>query len=207
MVRPCSPCNYSLLHCHSPFRTQQLRLFEHRPGCLLLLVRWVGCGALAFKYCQRASFGTQKILAARYSSGSSGSAPCAFWVSNSACLASKASEMYLKKIRPNTTCLYSAASMLLRSASAAAQSLASKPRLAPVSLVRAFFFAIRFPWLVVRLACSWWTPYLVSPATGKSHIRTADIPIDCGERLVNGLAGGFLSWGMGATFIVVGFNL
>ena len=40
--------------------------------------------------------------------------------------------MYLRKIRPRTTCLYSAASMLLRSASAAAQSLASKPRGPPV---------------------------------------------------------------------------
>ena len=37
----------------------------------------VGCGALAFRCAQRASFGTQKMLAARYSSGSSGSAPCA----------------------------------------------------------------------------------------------------------------------------------
>ena len=43
---------------------------------------------------------------------------------------SKVSEMYLRKIRPRTTCLYSAASMLLRSLSAASQSLASKPRLA-----------------------------------------------------------------------------
>jgi hypothetical protein len=34
----------------------------------------------------------------------------------------KASEMYLRKIRPSTTCLYSAASMLLPSASAAAHS-------------------------------------------------------------------------------------
>ena len=50
------------------------------------------------------------------------------------CLASKASEMYLRKIRPSTTCLYSAASMLLRSASEACQSLASKPRLAAVLL-------------------------------------------------------------------------
>src|SRR5437879_1839535 len=38
--------------------------------------------------------------------------------------------MYLRKIRPRTTCLYSAASMLLRSLSAASQSLASKPMLA-----------------------------------------------------------------------------
>ncbi len=45
---------------------------------------------------------------------------------------SKASEMYLRKIRPRTTCLYSAASMLPRSSSAACQSLASKPRLAPL---------------------------------------------------------------------------
>ena len=35
---------------------------------------------------QRASGGTQKMLAARYSSGSSGSAPCAFCASSSACL-------------------------------------------------------------------------------------------------------------------------
>jgi hypothetical protein len=40
----------------------------------------------------------------------------------------------LEKIRPRTTCLYSAASMLLRSASAACQSFASKPRLAAVLL-------------------------------------------------------------------------
>ena len=39
-----------------------------------------------------------------------------------ACCSSKASEMYLRKIRPRTTCLYSAASMLPRSASAICQS-------------------------------------------------------------------------------------
>ncbi len=38
---------------------------------------------------------------------------------------SKVSEMYLRKMRPRTTCLYSAASMLLRSLSAASHSLAS----------------------------------------------------------------------------------
>src|SRR5690348_3628192 len=42
--------------------------------------------------------------------------------------------MYFRKIRPSTTCLYSAASMLLRSLSAASHSLASKPRLAPLPL-------------------------------------------------------------------------
>src|SRR5437773_7581042 len=98
-------------------------------------VPMVGCGALALKCSQRASFGTQKMLSARYSSGSSGSAPCLRCASSSPCLASKASEMYLRKISPRTTCLYSAASMLLRSASAAAQSFASKPRLAPFWLL------------------------------------------------------------------------
>jgi hypothetical protein len=86
-----------------------------------------GWGALALRCSQRASLGTQKMLAARYSSGSSGSAPWARWDSNSACLASKASEMYFRKMRPRTTCLYSAASMLLRSASAAAHSFDSNP--------------------------------------------------------------------------------
>jgi hypothetical protein len=41
---------------------------------------------------------------------------------------SKASEMYFRKIRPSTTCLYSAASRVPRSLSAAAQRLASKLR-------------------------------------------------------------------------------
>src|SRR5437870_8481540 len=95
-------------------------------------VPMVGCGALALRCDQRASLGTQKMLAARYSSWSSGSAPCLRWASSSACLASKASEMYLRKISPRTTCLYSAASMLLRRASAAAHSLASKPSVAPL---------------------------------------------------------------------------
>src|SRR5205823_12099452 len=43
--------------------------------------------------------------------------------------------MYFRKMRPRTTCLYSAASMLLRSLSAASQSLASKPMLAEESLL------------------------------------------------------------------------
>src|SRR5436190_10623761 len=98
----------------------------------------VGCGAFAFRCVQRASFGTQKMLAARYSSGSSGLAPCALWASSSKCFASNASEMYLRKIRPRTTCLYSAASMLLRRASAAAHSLASRPTVAPLEPFAAF---------------------------------------------------------------------
>jgi len=96
-----------------------------------MMVPIFGCGALARRNAQRAPFGTQKMRAAAYSSGSSGSAPCAFCASSSACFASNASEMYLRKIRPRTTCLYSAASMLLRSASAAAHSFDSKPRGVP----------------------------------------------------------------------------
>jgi hypothetical protein len=41
--------------------------------------------------------------------------------------------MYLRKISPSTTCLYSAASMLLRSASAAAQSFDSNPKGVPLA--------------------------------------------------------------------------
>lgn len=54
--------------------------------------------------------------------------------------------MYFKKISPSTTCLYSAASMLLRSLSAASQSVASNPRLAPLPLdfFARFFFATAF---------------------------------------------------------------
>ena len=92
----------------------------------------VGCLALAWRKSQRASLGTQKTLCARYSSRSSGSAP-----SNSplpatsfARCSSNVSEIYLRKMSPSTTCLYSAASMLLRSLSAVSQSLASKPILA-----------------------------------------------------------------------------
>src|SRR5260370_39099998 len=44
--------------------------------------------------------------------------------------------MYFRKIRPRTTCLYSAASMLLRKASAARQSVASNPRFADETSLR-----------------------------------------------------------------------
>src|SRR4030095_2721944 len=63
--------------------------------------------------------------------------------------------MYLRKMRPRTTCLYSAASMLLRSLSAVSQSLASKPRGAPLPLVFPLDLAIRplacRPGTIVRL--------------------------------------------------------
>src|SRR5947199_9734559 len=42
--------------------------------------------------------------------------------------------MYFRNNSPRTTCLYSAASMLLRNLSAAFQSLSSKPRFAPFEL-------------------------------------------------------------------------
>src|SRR5438477_8068293 len=77
------------------------------------------------------------MFSARYSSGSSGLAP-AYSPSPATSFArcsSKLSEMYLRKMRPRTTCLYSAASMLLRSLSAVSQSLASKPILAPDSVL------------------------------------------------------------------------
>src|SRR6266566_5247836 len=98
------------------------------------------------------------MLEARYSSGSSGLAPCAFWTSSSACFASKASEMYLRKIRPRTTCLYSAASMLLRSASAAAQSLASKPIVAVVLLFFDLLFAIKSTPSLSWVSWGWYVP-------------------------------------------------
>ena len=79
--------------------------------------------------------------------------------------------MYLRKISPSTTCLYSAASMLLRSLSAAAQSLASKPTMAAdwlalssfaLRLVRFAFAALAmdgFPdnqsVIGIKLRCPW----------------------------------------------------
>ena len=104
----------------------------------------VGCFAWALRWDHRASGGTQKMFFARYSSGSSGSAPCDFSARSLVCCSSKASEMYLRKIRPRTTCLYSAASMLLRRASAACHSLASKPRFAEVLLLAAVFSFFSF---------------------------------------------------------------
>ena len=94
----------------------------------------VGWRAWACSFGQRASAGTQKMLWARYSSGSSGSAPSSRSASSLAWASSKASEMYLRKIRPRTTCLYSAASMLPRSASAMRHSLASKRSPSPLPL-------------------------------------------------------------------------
>ncbi len=92
------------------------------------------CLALSCSTCQRASGGTQKTFSARYSSGSSGSAPSAAAATSLARWSSKASEMYFRNTSPSTTCLYSAASMLPRRMSAASQSLASNPRLAPFAL-------------------------------------------------------------------------
>ena len=86
------------------------------------MVDWRACSR---RWLQRASGGTQKMFWARYSSGSSGSAPSLRSASSLARASSKASEMYLRKISPSTTCLYSAASMLPRRASAMRQSSAS----------------------------------------------------------------------------------
>src|SRR4051795_13363099 len=76
------------------------------------------------------------MFSARYSSGSSGLPP-AYSPSPARSFAwcsSNESEMYLRKIRPRTTCLYSAASILLRSLSAASHSFCSKPILAELWL-------------------------------------------------------------------------
>jgi len=89
----------------------------------------VGCLARPCKYDQRAILLTQKMLSAVYSSRSSASADLSF--ASAACRSSKASDMYLRKIRPRTTCLYSPASMLPLSFSAADQRVASKPKAEP----------------------------------------------------------------------------
>src|SRR3990170_2457408 len=100
----------------------------------------VGCFALFLRCSHRASFGTQKTFSALYSSGSSGSAPKLDSLVKNWFFSSKASEIYLRNIKPRTTCLYSAASMLFRSLSAVCQSFSSKPRFAPLPL--GLFFAI-----------------------------------------------------------------
>ncbi|MPM57739.1 hypothetical protein SDC9_104562 [bioreactor metagenome] len=71
--------------------------------------------------------GTQNTFSERYSSGSSGSIPSSFPATSSLCFASNESDTYFRNIRPSTTCLYSAASILFLSLSAALNNLASKP--------------------------------------------------------------------------------
>jgi hypothetical protein len=82
--------------------------------------------------------GNPEDVCPAYSSRSSGSACFSFC--NSLWRSSKASEMYLRKISPRTTCLYSEASMWPRNLSAAAHNFCSNPRFAPfedfVKLVR-----------------------------------------------------------------------
>jgi hypothetical protein len=104
----------------------------------------VGCGAFALRYDQRASFGTQKILAALYSSGSSGSAPFLRCVSSSACLDSKASDNVLQEDQAEDDVLVLCRIHIVAETSAICHSLASKPRLAPVSGLESAFplFAI-----------------------------------------------------------------
>src|SRR5436190_3112733 len=97
--------------------------------------------ALALMVCQRASGGSQKTFAARYSSRFSAAGTrslsslmyhslLGLEKPNKSCsrFSSKASEMYFKKMRPRQTCLYSDASIWPRILSAAAQSWASKLR-------------------------------------------------------------------------------
>ena len=71
--------------------------------------------------------------------------------------------MYLRKISPSTTCLYSAASMLDRKASAARHSSLSNPTLAPVFFALLLFdspffaavFVGLFFFLAIRICLSW----------------------------------------------------
>ena len=67
----------------------------------------------------------EDVVGAVFVRGLRGRRPGLLGGSSSACCSSKASEMYLRKMRPRTTCLYSAASMLERSASAACHNWAS----------------------------------------------------------------------------------
>jgi hypothetical protein len=126
-------------------------------------VPMVGCLAWALRCDQRASGGTQKMPSARYSSGSSGSAPSVIRVSSSAWYSSKASEMYFRKIRPRTTCLYSAASIAPRRASAVFHSSTSRrpEATAPFPFVLGALSSARMPsrgsWLALNRVPSGWT--------------------------------------------------
>src|SRR5699024_263760 len=84
-----------------------------------------GLVEFSFMYDHRASFGTQNIFSAIYSSLSSSSAYSS--TTSFACFSSKESETYFKKINPSTTLLYSASSILPRNLSAACHSFSSKP--------------------------------------------------------------------------------
>ena len=81
------------------------------------------------------------MFSAMYSSRSS-AASLPHSASTWACRSSKASEMYLRKMRPRTTCLYSAASMLPRRAAAMRQYSASKRSPPPLPLAWVFRCAV-----------------------------------------------------------------
>ena len=93
----------------------------------------VGCLALAWRWDQRASLGTQKTFSAGIRPDPRGRAGVFALAGNElGAVFFEGVGDVLEEDEPRTTCLYSAASMLLRSLSAASQSLASNPRLAPV---------------------------------------------------------------------------
>ena len=98
--------------------------------------------ALSLMSSHRAPCGTKKIPSEVYSSiSSSKPSPSA---TSSRCFSSNRSEMYLRKIRPNTTFLYSDASILPRSTHAAFQICFSKPisALFPLAIERIPSFII-----------------------------------------------------------------
>ena len=95
---------------------------------------------------QRASGGTKKTLTFLYSSISSFHLPPSSFKS-SLYLSSNLSDKYFKKIKPNTTCLYSAASIEPLSSSAASQICFSNP------ISELFSFTIKFHLCIIYLNC------------------------------------------------------
>ena len=93
----------------------------------------MGSFALSLIKDHLASFGTQKMFSASYSSRSSSKpAPSSISASN---FVSNLSDIYFKKISPSTTCLYSLASILPLNLSAAFQSVSSNPMFPVFSVI------------------------------------------------------------------------
>ena len=89
-----------------------------------------------------ASFGTQKMFSDSYSSlSSSNPSPSAISASY---FVSNLSDMYFRNISPSTTCLYSLASILPLSLSAAFQSVSSNPMFPVVAIVFPPWFMINY---------------------------------------------------------------
>jgi len=98
----------------------------------------VGCGALALRYDQRGLLRhPEGCFRLGIRPGLPGRRPRLRCASSPACFASNASEMYLRNIQAEHDMLVLGGILLLRSASAACHSFASKPSVAPLSRTRA----------------------------------------------------------------------